>query len=194
MLAVALHLGAPTRGYERPDHPVQRHVARALAELAGLATLPEPGIDGCGLPNFPIPLRGLARAAAALVAPAGLVPERERALARIAAAMRAHPFLVAGTGRCCTAVMRAARGVIAKTGAEGVFLGAVEGRRLGLAVKAEDGATRAAETAFLALLDRVGALDDDTRAALGGFLRPRLRNFAGVEVGHVAVAPGWPPG
>jgi L-asparaginase II len=194
MLAVALHLGAPTRGYERPDHPVQRRVARALAELAGLATLPEPGIDGCGLPNFPIPLRGLARAAAALVAPAGLVPERERALARIAAAMRAHPFLVAGTGRCCTAVMRAARGVIAKTGAEGVFLGAVEGRRLGLAVKAEDGATRAAETAFLALLDRVGALDDDARAALGGFLRPRLRNFAGVEVGHIAVAPGWPPG
>ena len=48
MLAAALQLSAPTRGYELPHHAVQRHCAGAIAALAGLDRLPEPGIDGCG--------------------------------------------------------------------------------------------------------------------------------------------------
>ena len=192
MLAAALQLGAPTQGYEQQGHPVQRHVAAALAELGGLARLPEPGIDGCGLPNHPMPLSALARAAAGLIDPGGLAPARRAALERIAAAMRAHPFMVAGTGRCCTAILQAAPAVVAKTGAEGVYLGAIQGRGLGVVVKAEDGATRAAEVAFLALIDHLGALDDAARAALDRFRSPTLRNFAGLTVGRVAPAPGWP--
>jgi L-asparaginase II len=192
MLAAARHRGWPTRGYERVDHPVQRHGAAALALLAGLERLPEPGIDGCGLPNHPLPLRALARAAATLVDQAGQAAGRGAALARIAAAMRAHPLLVAGTGRCCTAVMQAAPGVVAKTGAEGVYLGAIADSGLGVAVKAEDGATRAAETAFLAVLDRLGALGEAARAELARWRRPTLRNFAGQPVGEIAVADGWP--
>jgi L-asparaginase II len=194
MLAAALHLGAPTLGYEQPAHPVQRHVAEALAELAGQDRLEPPGIDGCSLPNHPLPLRGLARAAARLADPSGLSPTRRRALELIAGAMRAHPFLVAGTGRLCTELMQAAGGVVAKTGAEGVFLGAWPGRGLGIAVKAEDGGTRAAETAFLAVLDRLGALDTGARHALARFLRPELRNFAGIGVGQIVAVPGWPAG
>lgn len=195
MLAAALRLGAPIRGYERSDHPVQGHVRAALAALGGIDRLPEPGVDGCGLPNHPMPLRALATAAARLADPSGLEPARAGALDRVARAMLAEPFLVAGSGRCCTAVMQALPGVVAKTGAEGVYLGAVRGRGLGIAVKAEDGATRAAEVAFLALLRHLGVLPDDPAAdaTLGRFARPVLRNAAGVEVGRVAAAPGWPP-
>lgn len=192
MLAAALAMGAPTAGYERPDHPVQRHVAAALAALAGLERLPKPGIDGCSLPNHPLPLQGLARAAARLADPSGLDPSRAAALDRVARAMVAHPRLVAGTGRCCTAVMAAAPNVVAKTGAEGIYLAAVRGQGLGVAVKAEDGATRAAEVAVLAVLSRLGALDEGAKAALAPFMRPDLRNFAGLHVGHVAPAAGWP--
>jgi L-asparaginase II len=193
MLAAARRLGAPTRGYEQSGHAVQRHVAAALAALGGLERLPEPGIDGCSLPNHPMPLRALALAAARLADPAGLEPARAQALGRIGRAMRAEPFLVAGTGRCCTAIMEAAPAVIAKTGAEGIYLGALPHRGLGVVVKAEDGATRAAEAAFIALLDHLGALDETARAALARFAHPRLRNFAGLEVGRVAPVPGWPP-
>lgn len=193
MLTAALHLGAPTQGYEMPEHPVQRHVAAALAALAGLNTLPEPGIDGCSLPNYPMPLRNLARAAAQLADPSGQPPERERALHRIAQAMMAHPRLVAGGGRACTAIMQALPDVVAKTGAEGVYLAALRARGLGVVVKAEDGAGRAAETAALAVLDRLGALDDEARTRLAGFIQPRLRNFAGQEVGRIGAAAGWPP-
>ena len=192
MLAAALGLGEPTRGYEHPGHAVQRHCAAAIAGLAGLDRLPPPGIDGCSLPNHPLPLAGLARAAARLADPGGEPPRRRAALARIGSAMRAHPYLVAGTGRCCTAVMSAAPRVIVKTGAEGTYLAAIPDRGLGLALKVEDGATRAAEVALLALLDHLGALDGTASATLAPFRERELRNFADLVVGRVTVAAGWP--
>ena len=192
MLAAALQLSAPTRGYELPHHAVQRHCAGAIAALAGLDRLPEPGIDGCGLPNHPLPLRGLARAAAILADPGGEAPSRRAALIRIGAAMRAQPHMVAGTGRCCTALMSLLPDVIAKTGAEGAYLAALPARGLGIALKAEDGATRAAETALLALLAHLGALGGEVPEGLQRFRTPRLRNTAGSVVGHVRPAAGWP--
>ena len=193
MLTAARQMGAPTRGYERPGHAVQRYGAAAIAALAGMDRLPEPGIDGCSLPNHPMPLSALARAAARLADPGSEAPIRRAALGRIGAAMRAHPSMVAGTGRCCTAVMEAAPGVIAKTGAEGTYLAAIPGLGLGMALKVEDGATRAAEVALLALLGHLGALDETARAILAPFSDRQLYNFAGLAVGHVTVAAGWPP-
>ena len=192
MLAAALRLAAPTRGYAEPGHPVQRHVAAAIAAVAGVERLPEPGIDGCCLPNHPLPLRGLARAAAVLADPSGEAPQRRDALLRIGAAMRAHPYEVAGTGRCCTALMTHLPGVIAKTGAEGVFLAALPGQGLGIALKAEDGATRAAETALLAVLGHLGAVPEPMPAALERFRAPWIRNTGGDVVGHVRAVHGWP--
>lgn len=192
MLAAALQLGAATRGYERPQHPVQRLVDAALADLAGVADLPPPGIDGCGLPNRPLPLRALARAAARLADPSGLPAGRQAALERIGTAMMREPLMVAGTGRCCTILMQAVPDLVAKTGAEGVFLAASRKLGLGLALKAEDGATRAAEVALFALLRHLDVLDEPVPAALGRFSHPTLRNFAGDEVGRVAPVPGWP--
>lgn len=192
MLAACLHLGYPVEGYADPSHPLQRRIAASLAELAGLPGLEAPGTDGCSLPAHAMPLRALATAAARLAAPDDLAPERAAALRRAGHAMRAHPDLVAGTGRLCTALMRHAPDVVAKTGAEGVFLAAVPSRGLGVALKAEDGATRAAEVALLALLDHLGAIPPESRDALAPFARPRLRDYNGIEVGEVRPAPGWP--
>lgn len=192
MLAVALHRHQPTQGYEHEHHPVQVDCAAAVAALAGLDRLPAPGIDGCSLPNHPLPLSGLARAAANLADPTGVESSRGAALARIGSAMRARPQLVAGTGRCCTAVMQTLPGVIAKTGAEGVYIAALQRLGLGVAIKVEDGTTRAAETVLLAMLDRLQPLDDGARATLAPFIRPTLVNYAGTQVGHIAMAPDWP--
>jgi L-asparaginase II len=192
MLAAALQLGAPTAGYERPDHPVQRHCAAAIAELAGVDRLPPPGIDGCGLPNHPIPLRGLARAAACLASPPGRGPARAAALRRIGGAMIAHPRMVAGTGRCGTILMESLSGVIVKSGAEGTYLAALPTVGYGIALKAEDGATRAAETALVALLDHLGVIGGSEAPALAPFRAPLLHSFSGAAVGRVAPVPGWP--
>jgi L-asparaginase II len=193
MLTVARHLGLPAASYAEPDGPIQRRIAAGIVEMTGLAHLPQPGMDGCSLPTWALPLRALATATARLARPDGLPLGRRDALERISRAMRAHPELVAGTGRCCTAVMRALPSVTVKTGAEGVYVAALHGPGLGLALKVEDGAGRASEVALLACLDRLGVVPAEAAGALVELARPRLWSRAGELVGGIAPGSGWPP-
>jgi L-asparaginase II len=193
-LTIARHMGEPTGGYIAYDHPVQRRVRSALAELCGcdLAAAPN-GIDGCGIPQYGIPLRALALGMARLAAPERLPPARRSAIARIRAAMAAEPFLVAGSGRFDTAVIEATTGaVLIKTGAEGVYAAILPWRGLGLALKVDDGAKRAAEVALGHALRRLGALSDAAAARLGSFLEPVIPNVAGRAVGRIRIADDCP--
>jgi L-asparaginase II len=192
MLTLARHLGAPPAGYHQPDHPVQRQVAATLAEMAALDALPEPATDGCGVPTFPLSLVQLAGALARLAAPQALGPARRAACEQVRAAMSSHPELVGGTGRPCSAIMTALPGLVVKTGAVGVYAAALPEAGLGLALKVEDGAGRAAPVALLALLEALGAVQGEARAALAEIARPLLRNHARRTVGRIEPAPGWP--
>ncbi|HLT02610.1 MAG TPA: asparaginase, partial [Geminicoccaceae bacterium] len=192
MITLACHLGAPVAGYSRPDHPVQQRIADVMRAMTGLAELEPPAIDGCGVPTFPIPLGRLAVATARFAHPADLPAARAEACLRLQAAMRAHPYLVAGTDRACTEIMTVAPHVLVKTGAEGVYAAWLPEQRLGLVLKVADGASRAAPVALLALLQALGALDAKASAALAHRIRPTLRNHAGVVIGHVEPAAGWP--
>jgi L-asparaginase II len=160
--------------------------------MAGLDALPAPGLDGCGLPTYPLTLGQLATALARLGDPAGLAPDRQVACRRICAAMSGHPQLVAGSGRACTAVMTLAPEVVVKTGAEGVYGAALPRLKLGLALKVEDGGSRAAPVALLALLEALRALTPAQRSELDQVARPVLRNHAGRVVGRIEPATGWP--
>jgi L-asparaginase II len=192
MLTLARHLGVPTAGYVEADHPVQQRIAVNLAEMAVAGPLPAPAIDGCSVPSFPLALPQLATAMARLADPIRLRPELAAACRRVQSAMRAHPDMVAGSGRACTAIMTALPEVLVKTGAEGVYAAALPSRGLGIALKVEDGAGRAASVALLALLDALGTLDEPARMALEEIARPKLRNHRGLLVGRIEPAPGWP--
>ena len=144
---------------------MQIAIARALAELAGVDVDMPWGVDGCAAPNFALPLSGFARALAKLADPRGLPQPRAAAATRIVRAMAAYPELVSGTGRACAVLMRAGKGRVAvKTGAEGVFAAIIPEAGLGIALKIDDGATRASEAVVAALLDRLGLLHGDAAA------------------------------
>lgn len=193
MLATAVHQGEPTRGYIRPDHPVQRRVLRVLEEMCGVDLAEAPrGIDGCGLPQIAIPLAALARGIACLGASDALPPARAAACRRIAAAMMANPLMVAGTGRFCTQAMEIAAGkAVVKTGAEGMYMAAIPAKGLGIALKIEDGAARAAEIVMAGLLARHAGLDEAQQAKLAALLHPPITNVAGLRVGEIAPAPNF---
>jgi L-asparaginase II len=78
--------------------------------------------------------------------------------------------------------------VFVKTGAEGVFCGALPESGLGVAIKVDDGAARASEVAMAGVIERFVPLGDEDRAALGRLLHPALRNWNGIEVGSIAPA------
>lgn len=187
-LTTARHFGEAPAGYVGHDHPAQRRVARALAEMCG-AEAPAWAVDGCGIPTFALPLAAIATGMARLADPARLPPARRAATVRIRAAMAGHPHLVAGPGRLDTMVMTAAPRVLVKGGAEGVYAAILPDLGLGVALKIDDGAGRAAEVALLAVLDRLGAFTAEQRSALAERRTPPLRNVRGATVGELRATP-----
>jgi L-asparaginase II len=186
-LTTAKYLDEPTRGYIGAEHPVQRRVLATLSAMTGLDLTRAPhGIDGCGIPVVGIPLNALARAMARLADPAGLAPGRRAAAARILEAMAAEPRIVAGASRFTREVMLAAGAAVRlKPGAEGTFCAALPGIGLGIALKIDDGAGRAADVAMGGILVKLGVLDPDQIAALAPVLRPQIANVAGLPVGEL---------
>jgi L-asparaginase II len=189
-LCVACADGIAHSGYWRPDHPVQQHVREVLQDLTGIVLAEgDCAIDGCSVPTWAVPLEKLAHAFAKFGTGRGLEGARARAAARLRAACAQRPWYVAGTARFCTEVMQLlGPRALVKTGAEGVFCSALPGEGLGIAVKCDDGAGRAAEAITAALVARFLPLDERERAAIGRLARPTLRNWNGFEVGELRVA------
>ncbi|MGJ8603079.1 MAG: asparaginase [Marivita sp.] len=187
-LTLAQHLGAGP-DYVTPDHPVQRACLDAFETVTG-ETSPGFGIDGCSAPNFATSMHGMARAMAWFATAGQRSDTMSSAAARLVAAMHTHPELVAGEGRACTRLMRVAKEPVAlKTGAEGYFIAILPNRGLGIAVKAADGATRAAECAIAALLVRLDVLDP-AHPEVKAFLNPLVHNWDGLVTGEIKPAPG----
>jgi L-asparaginase II len=161
-LSTARHLGEPTAGYVKAGHPVQERLKQILGQMGGadLARAPT-GIDGCGIPVYGMALEALARALARMADGGRLEAGRRAAAKRVVAAMTANPVLVAGRGRFDTGAMQAGAGAFAtKGGAEGVHVAIVPAMGLGVALKVDDGAKRAAEVAMAAILNLLSVLPD----------------------------------
>ncbi len=190
MLSHAVHLGEATGGYIEPAHPVQCRVKAALAAMYGLDLDRAPiATDGCGIPTLAVPTTAMAQAMARFANPDGLESERAAACRRIARAMLAEPYMVAGMERFCTELMRAARGrVLAKTGAEGVYMAGLPETGMGIALKTHDGTGRGAEMVLAALLRRHKVLDEAAQVALSDRLDPILHNVRGREIGRLRAA------
>lgn len=157
-LTLAQYMGAGPE-YIDIDHPVQQAALAAHEEITG-ETSEHYAIDGCSAPNFSSTVHGLARAMAWFASAADRNDRQSQAAVRLVNAMTAHPDLVAGEGRSCTRLMRAMGGRVAiKTGAEAVFIAIIPEKKLGVAVKIVDGATRASECAIATILTGLGVLD-----------------------------------
>lgn len=200
MLALARHLDLPLANYLDPSSPLQQRILATVAEAIDL----DPseiaiGVDGCGVPVFGLPISRMALAYARLADPSRMPADLVEPAQRFRDAMRAHPYLVAGRKRICTALMENLP-VVAKSGADGVYsvgilpeaverspllqaLGAQGG--VGITIKMESGAGRERDLVIVEVLNQLGLLGGEELAALG-FWRPSpIKNHAGREVGQI---------
>ena len=191
-LCTCCHMGIDHHGYVTADHPEQELVREALQSVTGAAHEPERcGTDGCSIPTYAVPLRSLALGFARMATGNGLPEGRAQAARRILAACMAEPFFMSGTGRHDLAVISAGAGrIFVKTGAEGVYCGAVPELGLGIAIKCDDGAGRASETAVAAVLALLLSRDDEMARKLHKLAHRELSNWRGIHVG--AVRPAGP--
>jgi L-asparaginase II len=195
MLALALHLGAPTETYDEPGNPVQLAIGKIISDFSGIAIEDIAiGVDGCGVPVFGITVKAMALMYARLVSPPAEFDDRTRnACARIVSAMTTYPELIGGTSeRLDTEIMRAAKGrLVSKVGAEGVYTVGVLPcedwpRGLGLALKIEDGDDhRARPTVVIESLRQLGILADESLEAVSRYAFFPVRNRRGDVVGEV---------
>jgi L-asparaginase II len=184
MMVLARAHGWEPAGYERREHPVQ---GRMLAEVARWTQLPEEAIalavDGCGVVCFALPLHHVALAFAGLAAAAR---RGDRGPSAVVEAMTTYPVMVAGEGRLCTDLIRAAGGrLFAKVGAEGVYCVGVPGAELGIALKVEDGATRAVAPAIAGILRELDLISEDELGRLLPHVFAEIVNTRGEVVGQV---------
>jgi L-asparaginase II len=186
MLAHCVQQQWPTGGYHLSVHPMQQRVVSTLAMWMRIdAHELSQAIDGCGLPTFALPLDIVAGGCAKFAA---AVAESAAAPAAIFNAMVAHPEFVAGTDRLDTDLMRVAgTRLFAKVGAEGFYCAAIPSLKLGVALKVEDGAKRAAETALLAVLRNIDAIGSAEITRLSSYAEPEILNTRNEPVGHLTV-------
>lgn len=185
MLARAYTSGWPTAGYDLLEHPVQQSIVEEVERWTGVdRSKMELGIDGCGVPVFGLSLEAMARAYSRL---AIAVRRGDEVPRRIAEAMMSNPFLVGGTDRFDTVLMEDAPGILCKVGAEGVHSAAIIESGIGVALKVEDGATRAQFPALLALLDHLGGLPDPLPPRLAELMRKPVWDSRHEVVGEIVV-------
>jgi L-asparaginase len=150
-LATCRRLHWPLESYLQNDHPLSREVLKRVGELLGLP--PAELVlarDDCGAPTLQLQLAQMALLFAHLGA--GAQPDLEQ----LSRAMLAHPELVAGEGRFDTELMRLGHGqVLSKGGAEGIQCLSRVGEGMGVAVKVEDGSSRAKHAVALHLLEQL---------------------------------------
>jgi L-asparaginase II len=135
MLLTCVVNGWPTGDYLDPGHPLQQVITATFTDLTDGPPAVF-GTDGCGAPLLATPLQQLARAIGRIMrSPSGSHG------ARLVAAMTEHPDYLSGTTRAERDLMLAFPGLVAKSGAESVY---VVGRPDGsaYALKIEDGAER----------------------------------------------------
>ena len=193
MLTTSQYLGETLQGYIDREHPAQQRWFDSLGQMAGVDLRAQPwSRDGCGIPVIAMPLRSIATAFARFAVPDDLAQPRAEAVDRLAAAIAANPYMVAGSERLCTKIMElTGRRVMVKTGADGVYTAALPQLRLGIALKIDDGLGEAAQVALLETLIRIGALHEDELEALTHNSRMPITNTIGIVTGHRQASSSW---
>lgn len=157
MLATCVAEGWPTGDYLSPDHPLQQAILASLRRLAS-GPVHHVATDGCGAPVAELSMMSLARLGQAIAQSGPGAPEHA-----VYRAMTQYPEMTSGAGRPEARLMQAVPGLLAKVGAEGVFLAVLASGQC-IVTKIDDGADRAAAVVVAHVLTLLGICDPAVRA------------------------------
>ncbi|WP_339253039.1 asparaginase [Sporosarcina sp. FSL W8-0480] len=185
MLTTAKYMNESLDDYYKIEHPVQQRILSVISELTDVLVEDiQIGTDGCGVPVHGIPLRNLALGFARMADPSGLIESRQQSIGRVTAAMMNAPEMVGGTSRFCTDFMKhMGRKMFGKSGAEGVYCVGVPKAGIGIAVKIEDGNSRATNAVIMEILSQMNLIDEQEAKALERYHFPALLNVRKEKVG-----------
>lgn len=188
-LAYSVFLGADTSDYLNPEHPTQKEIRRVVAlfhsmdESALICAL-----DGCSAPIYAIPVYQQALAYMRLSHPEFGDKSTRAACQRLITAARKYPFLIAGSGRYCTDLIKHCEAeLIGKTGAEGIYSICFHQEILGACIKIDDGKMLPQYHVAQKLVQQSRLFSDAQLEPLQPYLSQPIRNFNKWETGRIQV-------
>lgn len=176
--------------YYEMNHGIQALIRDVLSKFSGVH-IGEiiKGVDGCGIPVYGMPLKNMALAYANLCNEELMGGMYRKSQNYVLSAMTMYPEMVGGTGRFDTLLMKHfGDRLIGKFGDEGIYCIGLTGKKIGIALKIEDGNGRAVGPAVLELLYQKGIIDKDEVELIKEFRNPPLLNHKGEKIGEIRAA------
>jgi L-asparaginase II len=103
-------------------------------------------------------------------------------------AVSLYPFMVAGTSRYCTDMMKiTAPRIIGKTGAEGVFSLTFTEQELGVCIKIDDGKMLPQYNVAQALIEASGLFSKEQLLPIHHYAESEIKNFNKLVTGEIKV-------
>ncbi len=174
------------------EHPVQKMI---LDIISRLAKYPKDkiylGIDDCGVPVFGLPIANMAKAYADLSNWESLPENYRGAAEKIFSSMTENPYIVGGTDRFETDLMRVSKGnLLAKSGADGVFCIGIRNEQnrqkppgMGITIKMESGNMKFLPMVILRILEQLKILSKEKINSLKKYLPADIKNYRNEKVG-----------
>jgi L-asparaginase II len=187
MMAAIKAKGMTMDGYSKMEHELQNDISRIITDFCRVKKSEvHRGVDGCGIPVYAIPLRNMAISFANLCSEEFLDGKYRKSQNYVLSAMTLYPEMVAGKGRFDTEMMkRFGDRLISKMGAEGVYCAGLPGKGIGIALKIEDGASRAIGPVILEALVQMGIVKKEEAEQVKDFWRPAILNHRNDKVGEI---------
>ena len=163
MLACAKFLGEDLASYYTTEHPHQKRITHAIAEICDYdeekIIL---GLDGCGVPVHALPVERFAYGFARMCKPETLPEAYQKAADIVVRAVMNHSDVSSGSDRIDHKIMSRYPGqVVVKSGANGYFGGGIPGKGIGFAIKTDDGDSALRNIALVELLYQIGVIPEE---------------------------------
>lgn len=187
-LAYAKEKGYDSQNYGDYAHPLQKDLRATLANMCDLDESDiNAGVDGCGVPNYSVPLKNMAISYLKFGMPQLCEEGKlQKAVTQIGDLMQASPEIIASHDFICTELLRDPN-IIAKGGAQGVYCLTLKKEKLGIALKVLSGSELVWPVLVAELLEK---LEYDNQETIDRLLRLRshdIKNDGGKIVGHTKV-------
>ncbi|MCL2675236.1 MAG: asparaginase [Firmicutes bacterium] len=170
--------------YWKLESPAQQEVLRVVAEVSDFPSSEIIcGIDGCGVPVFAVPLKGIAKAFVKLACPESAKNTKlSSALNVMADCIAQNPYIIRGHGYLCGEI-NTLPNIVAKGGAEGVYGFGLKRERIGVSLKIADGTEAVWPLIIAEILRQLDYKDDAAFKLLQNLRGPYKTNHNDTKIG-----------
>ncbi|ATP41105.1 asparaginase [Solibacillus sp. R5-41] len=185
-LTACLANGYPLDNYCDIEHPLQQQIKNCIMELSEVVEEQLIiGVDGCGAPNFAIPLRNMAIAYLKLATPNLIENEKLRsAVIQIVDVMNSYPNMIASENFICSALLMDPN-IVAKGGAQGVYCFSLKKEKLSFVFKIMNGSESPWPLVIANLLEQIDYANKETIENVKAIHSTHIKNDAGDVVGEI---------